>query len=152
METARLWAAAALAAASLSLCPPAAAAPETKQDRSPTAVEVTLLVATEALIAFDLVQTIQGQRQGFTESNPLLGEHPGTARVLLFGSLSALAVAGVWYALPRTARLFPTVAVLVIELATVLGNAWIGMGPIRFQRQSYGGAPPMRAAVVALRF
>ena len=93
-----------------------------------------LLGAAEALIAVDVLQTLDMNRhpeRHFYETNPLLGLHPSNTRIVASGIVGGLAAATIWYALPSRVRWVVPLFLGIGESAAITGNALAGMS-LRF--------------------
>ena len=122
--------AAAVLFAAVSLLAPRCA--QAAEWQPPDSGEIAALVATEALIAVDILQTVDmthrySESQIFYEANPLLGLHPSTERVIASGIVGGLATAGLWLWLPPRVRLLVPIVVGSLEIVAVTGNACAGL-------------------------
>jgi hypothetical protein len=94
----------------------------------PSTKEKVLLGATEALIVADCWTTADylHRFRGSFETNPLLGRHPGNAKLFALCGAGALATAAIWYALPSPWRSLATGSIAVIELGVVTDSVMMG--------------------------
>lgn len=118
-----------LAVALLFSCPVAAMPDGWKP---PSVIETIPMVLTVGLVWTDVLQSKDGLRRGYQESNPLLGKQPSNAKLILLGGvLPTLVLTAVWYCLPSPHRSIFLIAPLAIEGETVWENASKGL-VIRF--------------------
>lgn len=95
----------------------------------PKALTAGLLIAAEVSLAVDMLQTIDVQNRWVrTETNPLLGPHPDTGRIVGYFSAAMVVTAIGTYALPERWRLLVPLAVLAVEVPTIGRNLSIGYG------------------------
>jgi hypothetical protein len=93
---------------------------------APTAVLIGEL-GYDALLALDARQTIEGVRQGYVETNPLLGSHPSSGAVERHMLIAAAAHALISCLLPPRLRTSWQVSTIVVEGAVVAHNAYVGV-------------------------
>jgi hypothetical protein len=110
----------------------------------PTWYETSLLVAAEASLAADMLQTLDIKRHptygpeysgptvwpepyNLHEINPVLGPHPSDATIVAYFAGSGLLTAGAWYVLPARWRFIVPVAVLAVEVPMIGHNMHIGL-------------------------
>jgi len=88
-----------------------------------------LRVSSSILIVADWLSTIDGLRQGFPESNPLLGEHPSVGRANIMIATGLLANA---FLVPKIKdpelRRGIWLMMVLIELHAVHNNRSLGLG------------------------
>jgi hypothetical protein len=112
----------------------------------PTWYETSLLVAAEASLAADMLQTLDIKRHsdvswnyygtlltrpGLWETNPILGQHPSDAKVAVYFAGAALATGAAWYALPSRWRMLVPLGVLALQIPQLVRNGNCGLS-IRF--------------------
>lgn len=109
-------------------------------------VDASLLVAAEAALAVDMLQTLDIKNhpwrswyyqgtvllQETRESNPLLGPHPSDAKVIAYFAGCGTATYLAWRWLPRPWRTLLPVALLAVEVPLLASNARNGMVAFRF--------------------
>jgi hypothetical protein len=115
-----------LAAGCLLVAPAAAAH---AQSPAWTALDYSLAGGAAAMMALDWAQTRYTARHPshYSERNPMMGEHPSTAKVDQYFALASLLVAGVTYVLPRRERRLFLSGVLVVETSAVVSNYQVGV-------------------------
>jgi len=107
----------------------AAAAAAQAQTSAWTALDYSLATGAATMMAIDWAQTRYAARypSRFAETNPIMGEHPSTAKVDQYFALASLLMAGVTYVLPRRERRLFLGGVLVVETSVVFSNHRIGV-------------------------
>ena len=107
----------------------AAAAAAQAQSSAWTALDYSLAGGAAAMMALDWAQTRYAARHPshYSERNPMMGEHPSTAKVDQYFALASLLVAGVTYVLPRRERRLFLSGVLVVETSAVVSNYQVGV-------------------------
>lgn len=95
----------------------------------PGNVETGLFIASEALILYDGLQTLDLRNHPErTETNPLMPARPSQGTILAFTGLGLLVNGALWYALPAWyVRGGYSIAVILFETDTVLLNRAHGM-------------------------
>jgi hypothetical protein len=102
--------------------------------KPPAALDVGLLVAAEATMLVDALQTrdlLTRRSEGFREANPLLGSNPGDARLFATTGAAMLLTAAGWYLLPSPWRQVLTGGIVAYEIPNVARSASLG-ARIRF--------------------
>lgn len=109
---------------------------------APAWLDTTALVAAEASLAVDMLQTLDIKRHpdrtfqyygttlvqpGMTETNPILGEHPSDAKVCAYFAGTMLLTGAAWYALPPRLRFLAPLAALILEVPQIGRNAGAGL-------------------------
>lgn len=116
---------------SLLLCSTSAKAVEWNWS-APTKVETLQIVTVESLILIDVLQTLDLKRHPTaSEVNPLLGEHPSDARLIMSAAVAGSATFAAWYVLPSRIRWIVPLLVGTGEILAISGNVSAGM-KIRF--------------------
>ena len=107
----------------------AAAGGAQAQSQAWTTLDYSLAAGAATMMALDWAQTRYGARNPsrYAERNPVMGEHPSTAKVDRYFTAASLLMAGVTYALPRTQRRLFLAGVLVVETSVVFSNHQIGV-------------------------
>jgi hypothetical protein len=115
-----------LAAASLLV---AAAGAAQAQSQAWTALDYSLAGGAVTLMALDWAQTRYGARNPsrYAERNPMMGEHPSSAKVDRYFTAASLLTAGVALVLPATQRRLFLGSVIVVETSVVFSNHQIGV-------------------------
>jgi hypothetical protein len=94
---------------------------------APATAETALLVAAQALIVADALQTLDVKNHpDLREMNPLLGSHPSDARILGMAAGAMLGTAVAWYLLPSPWRDVLTIGIVGYELPNTIRNAALG--------------------------
>src|SRR6267142_5248198 len=104
-------------------------APVRAEWQPPGKIETGLFVASELLVLYDGLQTLDLRNHpGRTETNFLMPARPSQGTILAFTGLGLLANGIVWYALPAWhVRGAYSVGVILFETDTVLLNRMHGM-------------------------
>lgn len=103
------------------------AAPAAHAERSgSTPLELTLLAAAETSLVLDAMQTFEIQRQHRAEQNPLIGAHPGGAKIVGYFALAGAVTAAATYYMPKPLRLVAPIVVLLLEVPQVERNLRFG--------------------------
>lgn len=93
----------------------------------PATAETALLIAAEALVVFDALQTLDVKNHpDLHEMNPLLGSHPSDARILGMSAGAMVGTAIGWYLLPSPWRNVLTIGIASYELPNTFRNAALG--------------------------
>lgn len=101
--------------------------PAAAEWRQPTLFESAALAAAETSLFLDALQTRDIRRHAYQhETNFILGEQPGDARIALYFGTAALLTAGAWYALPSGWRFLVPIAVLAFQVPQIVTNARYG--------------------------
>jgi hypothetical protein len=96
----------------------------------PTNLDIAMLVATEALITTDIVQTLRFRSHNIQETNPILGTYPGPLKVITLGwVLPTILMTGTWYVLPSAGRKAFLAGVWWYDLPDVVWNFKRGLKP-----------------------
>ena len=99
----------------------------------PGRIETTLFIASEVLVLYDGLQTLDlrnhvGRGENRSETNPLMPAHPSQGTILAFTGLGMLANGLVWYVLPSWhVRGAYSISLILLETDTVLLNRAHGM-------------------------
>ena len=107
----------------LGACPPAARAAQLHW----TAADTRREVAYDALLLVDARQTVWASEHGWSESNPLLGRHPGRGAIERHFVEAAALHAVVSALLPALYRRHWQWGSLAVEAFAVGRNAWLGV-------------------------
>jgi hypothetical protein len=102
--------------------------------QSPDKLDVALLLTDELLILVDMKQTIGMCNDRFNvicESNPILGQHPTTERIVGWSVGAMLGTAALWYVLPDPWRKTFTITLGGGESLNVANNFRLGAS-VRF--------------------
>jgi hypothetical protein len=103
----------------------------TAQAQAPTwtRLDYSLAVGAATLMALDWGQTRYAARNPsrYSERNPMMGDHPSTARVDQYFALASLLMVGATYILPRSERRVFLSGVIVVETSAVVSNYRIGV-------------------------
>ena len=107
----------------------AAAAAAQAQSRAWTALDYSLAGGAATMMALDWAQTrhIARNPSRYSERNPIMGEHPSTAKVDQYFALASLLMAGAAYVMPRPERRLFLSGVIVVETSAVASNYRIGV-------------------------
>jgi hypothetical protein len=107
----------------------AAASAAQAQSSAWTALDYSLAGGAATMMALDWAQTRYASRypSRYSERNPVMGEHPSTAKVDQYFAIASLLMAGVTYILPRTERRLFLSGVIVVETSAVVNNYQIGI-------------------------
>jgi hypothetical protein len=107
----------------------AAAAAAQAQSQAWTALDYTLAGGAATMMALDWAQTRYAARHPshYSERNPMMGEHPSTAKVDQYFALASLLTVGLTYVLPRRERRLFLSGVLVVETSAVVSNYRVGV-------------------------
>ena len=92
---------------------------------TPTNVVVASSAGVSLLV--DWAQTRQALRRGWTETNPVLGPRPSSARLTLYNLVALPTVAGIGACLPTGWRTVWYAAVTLLETANITRNAALGL-------------------------
>jgi hypothetical protein len=94
-----------------------------------TALDYSLAGGAATMMALDWAQTRYAARHPsrYSERNPIMGEHPSTAKVDQYFALASLLTVGLTYVLPRRERRLFLTGVLVVETSAVVSNYQIGI-------------------------
>jgi hypothetical protein len=107
----------------------AAATDVQAQSSSWTTLDYSLAGGAATMMMIDWAQTRYAARNPhrYSERNPMMGEHPSTARVDQYFALASLLMVGATYVLPRRERRLFLSGVLVVETSAVVNNYQIGV-------------------------
>src|SRR5687768_7231938 len=107
----------------------AAAGAAQAQSKAWTALDYSLAGGAATVMALDWAQTRYGARNPtrFAERNPMMGEHPSTAKVDRYFTTASLLVAGMAFALPASQRRLFLGGLIVVETSVVFSNHQIGV-------------------------
>jgi hypothetical protein len=107
----------------------AAASAAQAQSSAWTALDYSLAGGAATMMALDWAQTRYASRHPtrYSERNPVMGEHPSTAKVDQYFAIASLLMAGVTYILPRSERRLFLSGVIVVETSAVVNNYQIGI-------------------------
>jgi len=86
----------------------------------------TVLIVSNASIACDYGQTVNGLQMGIPEQNPILGEHPSVARLTVYNA-SAIGANTLAYYLTgkideRFKWMIPMLVLTMVQMPTILNN------------------------------
>lgn len=97
--------------------------------KPPSAVDVGMLLAAEATILIDTLQTrdlLRRRSEGFWEANPLLGSNPSDGRLFATTGAVMLLTAAGWYLFPSPWRQVLSGGILAFEVPNVARSASLG--------------------------
>ena len=93
-----------------------------------------MLIVSNASIACDYGQTMRGFQMGIPETNPILGDHPSTAKLTAYNAIAITLNTAAYYATGKIDEKFkwvvPMMVLFFAQLPTIVNNATVIDRPV----------------------